>query len=153
MNFSRMRAATITAVLLTSLVATGLTVGATSATARSDDSTRLRRAVNVGRIMTHLEALQAVADANGGSRASGTPGYEASAEYVESRLRRAAYTTDRQYFPFTYTEILAEVVEENSPTPRSFDNHVMTASPSTPAGGVTADLVAPSNPLGCDEAA
>jgi Zn-dependent M28 family amino/carboxypeptidase len=151
-NFSRMRAATLTAAV-TSLVATGLTVGATSATAGSDDSTKLRRAVNVGRIMTHLEALQTVADAHGGSRASGTSGYEASAEYVEARLHRAGYTTERQYFPFTYTEILAEEVQENSPTARSFDNHVMTASPSTPAGGVTADLVAPANPFGCDAAA
>ena len=30
----------------------------------------------------HLKALQAIADANGGNRAAGTPGHEQSAEYV-----------------------------------------------------------------------
>ncbi|MEC5191722.1 hypothetical protein RCH17_002220, partial [Arthrobacter sp. MP_M7] len=35
----------------------------------------------------HLEALQRIADDNGGNRASGTSGYEASGRYVEEQLR------------------------------------------------------------------
>jgi aminopeptidase S len=48
----------------------------------------------------HLEALQRIADANGGNRASGTNGYEESARYVEEQLRAAGYTPVRQTFSF-----------------------------------------------------
>jgi len=48
----------------------------------------------------HLQALQRVADANGGNRASGTPGYEESARYVEEQLRAAGYAPVRQSFTF-----------------------------------------------------
>ncbi|MFF1252950.1 M20/M25/M40 family metallo-hydrolase [Pseudarthrobacter sp. NPDC058329] len=52
--------------------------------------------------MGHLEALQKVADESGGNRAAGTPGYEASARYVEDQLRAAGYNPVRQVF--TYRE-------------------------------------------------
>ncbi|WP_043467015.1 M28 family peptidase, partial [Arthrobacter sp. 131MFCol6.1] len=48
----------------------------------------------------HLQALQRVADANGGNRASGTSGYEESARYVEEQLRAAGYAPVRQSFTF-----------------------------------------------------
>ncbi len=55
--------------------------------------------------MLHLEALQMIADANEGTRASGTPGYDASADYVAEQLENAGYTIERQEFSyFTYTE-------------------------------------------------
>ena len=152
MKNSRLRAATITAAV-TSIATAGLTAGAVSASADpgggSDASAKLREEVSVAKITHHLEAFQEIADENDGTRASGTPGYEASGRYVEKRLKKAGYQTERQYFPFTYTEILAENVQVNSPNPRTVDNHVMTASPSTPEGGVTADLVSPPTITGC----
>ena len=48
----------------------------------------------------HMQALQRVADANGGNRASGTSGYEESARYVEEQLRAAGYAPVRQAFTF-----------------------------------------------------
>ncbi|WP_139164300.1 M20/M25/M40 family metallo-hydrolase, partial [Arthrobacter sp. ok362] len=48
----------------------------------------------------HMQALQRVADANGGNRASGTSGYEESARYVEAQLRAAGYAPVRQTFTF-----------------------------------------------------
>jgi len=48
----------------------------------------------------HLQALQRVADANGGNRAAGTSGYEESARYVEEQLRAAGYEPVRQTFSF-----------------------------------------------------
>ena len=41
--------------------------------------------------MEHLEALQAIADANGGNRAAGLPGYAGSVDYVVERLEAAGY--------------------------------------------------------------
>jgi aminopeptidase S len=51
-------------------------------------------------MVAHLEALQRVADANGGNRAAGMPGYEESARYVEDRLRAAGYSPVRQTFSY-----------------------------------------------------
>ncbi|WP_237563256.1 M20/M25/M40 family metallo-hydrolase [Arthrobacter sp. H-02-3] len=51
-------------------------------------------------MVDHLKALQQVADANGGNRASGTSGYEESARYIEEQLRAAGYSPVRQTFSF-----------------------------------------------------
>lgn len=45
--------------------------------------------VDTNRAVAHLRALQKIADDNGGNRASGHRGYEASVEYVAGALRRA----------------------------------------------------------------
>jgi Zn-dependent M28 family amino/carboxypeptidase len=50
--------------------------------------------VDVDRVLGHLEALQQIADTNGGNRASGRPGYQASVDYVVSVLRDAGYTPE-----------------------------------------------------------
>ena len=47
----------------------------------------LTAGVSADAAFAHLEALQRVADENGGNRATGTPGYDASVEYVVGRLR------------------------------------------------------------------
>lgn len=46
----------------------------------------------------HLEALQAIADANGGHRATGTRGHEASAVYVSATLAAAGYAVEHRPF-------------------------------------------------------
>ena len=42
-------------------------------------------------VMAHLTKLQQIADANGGNRAAGTPGYEASVDYVADTLRSKGF--------------------------------------------------------------
>jgi Zn-dependent M28 family amino/carboxypeptidase len=69
---------------------------------RGPDTAPLREAVSADNIVKHLEALQAIADANGGNRAAGTSGYEASAQYIEDQLRAAGYDPVRQ--PFSYDQ-------------------------------------------------
>jgi aminopeptidase S len=54
---------------------------------------QLTRAVSDAGAMTHLQALQKIADENGGNRAAGTRGYEASVEYVAGVLRGAGFET------------------------------------------------------------
>lgn len=66
----------------------------------SVDSAGLREAVDATAIRTHLEELQRIAEAHGGSRAAGTAGYDASVAYVESRLEATGYSVDRQPFSF-----------------------------------------------------
>ncbi len=61
--------------------------------------------VNADDVFVHLDAFQAIADANGGTRASGTPGYDESADYVAGLLQDAGYTVTRQEFDFSsFTE-------------------------------------------------
>lgn len=64
------------------------------------DSGQLRTAITTEALSEHVDALQRIADANGGNRAAGSAGYAASVEYVESTLEQAGYRTQRQ--PFTY---------------------------------------------------
>ena len=51
------------------------------------DSTRLERLVTVEGITEHQQALQNIADLNGGTRYTRTPGYTASAAYVKVDAR------------------------------------------------------------------
>jgi Zn-dependent M28 family amino/carboxypeptidase len=64
------------------------------------NSSQLRAAVTVEGILEHEREFQDIADANGDTRASGTPGYTASADYVAERLESAGYTVTRQVFDY-----------------------------------------------------
>jgi len=50
----------------------------------------------------HLRALQRIADDHGGTRAAGSPGDEATADYIEGRLRAAGYRVARRRFEVPY---------------------------------------------------
>ncbi|MFE0151571.1 M28 family peptidase [Nonomuraea sp. NPDC059007] len=69
-------------------------------------------AVKVDNVLGHLQAFQAIADAHAGTRAAGTPGYDASAAYVAARLRDAGYTVRLQPFAFDFYRELAPAVVE-----------------------------------------
>jgi len=82
---------------------------APSASAALDEvnTKRLRDAVTTNGILAHERALQQIANFNGGTRASGTPGYAASAAYVRGRLERAGYTVSEQELTFPFFRDLA----------------------------------------------
>jgi aminopeptidase Y len=52
----------------------------------------------------HLQALQDIATANGGTRAAGTSGYDRSADYVARTLRDAGYSVRFEEFDFPFFE-------------------------------------------------
>ncbi|MGX5356955.1 M20/M25/M40 family metallo-hydrolase [Kocuria sp. KH4] len=74
--------------------------------AGDDDGAAAALAVPPGQVMSHLEVLQAVAHANNGTRASGTPGYRGSVDYVVGRLRAAGYAPRVQAFTFPFFQEL-----------------------------------------------
>ena len=82
------------------LVTAGLS--APSGAAVGTDTSELREAVTVAGLRAHQAALQAIADENGGTRASGTPGYDESAEYVASVLDAAGYLVSTQEFDYEF---------------------------------------------------
>jgi Zn-dependent M28 family amino/carboxypeptidase len=88
--------------------------------AQADNGTNtgaLREAVTAENIFSHLQALQDAADANGGNRAAGTPGYEASAQYIEAQLAAAGYTPVRQTFSYERFVLNSADFEQVAPTP------------------------------------
>lgn len=71
----------------------------------------------------HLDALQKVADENGGNRAVGTPGYKASVDYVVKVLEKAGYDVTRQRFDVkTFALTRKPVVAEVKPEARRLRN-------------------------------
>ncbi len=75
---------------------------ASSAPAPSDNplQNRLVDDVSGEGAFPHLEALQRIADNNGGNRASPGPGYDASVDYVAGILRDAGYEVTTPTFRF-----------------------------------------------------
>ncbi|WP_022893318.1 M20/M25/M40 family metallo-hydrolase [Agromyces subbeticus] len=79
------------------------------------DTRELRDAVTVEGVMTHLDALQAIADANGDNRAAGTPGHVASLDYMQGLLDAAGYDTWTQEFTYERTDFGASALQQTAP--------------------------------------
>jgi Zn-dependent M28 family amino/carboxypeptidase len=91
-----------------------------SSTAVGPDTTALRNAVTVAGIMEHEAALQAIANANGGTRASGTPGYAASVDYVADLLTEAGYEVTVQNFTYDQFVLNSSAFQRVSPDPKTY---------------------------------
>lgn len=116
----------------------------------SVDSSKLRKAVELDDIRDHQEELQEIADENNGTRASGTPGFQESADYVFKTLRKSGYRVTRQQFEFPFFQELSDPIF-NQLTP---NNVPYTAN--DPAGfftlqysgsGTAAELVVPTTDI------
>jgi Zn-dependent M28 family amino/carboxypeptidase len=103
-----------------------------------------RRDVTVKGIREHQRAWQDIADANGGIRASGTPGFDASAQYVVDRMTAAGYVVTRQPFDFAFFEELATPeLDQVSPTPTVYVHGVdFSTMDYSGSGDVTANIQA-----------
>ena len=81
------------------VVAALLLGGCSSAPQPSRDLGRdLADRVGVDAMFVHLRKLQEIADANNGSRADGTPGYDASVDYVAKTLRDKGFDVETPEF-------------------------------------------------------
>jgi Zn-dependent M28 family amino/carboxypeptidase len=96
-----------------------LAVPADAAPPSEEQLAEFTKGVKIKNLFKHLTALQRASDANGGNRASGLPGYDASVDYVVGRLTEAGYTPVVQEFDFLYTEENSEL-ERISPNPTTY---------------------------------
>lgn len=72
-----------------------------SCESRTNDSvSKLTECVTLDGVRAHQAALQQIADDNSGDRVSGSPGYDASVEYVRQQLLDAGYAVVVQSFTF-----------------------------------------------------
>src|SRR3954466_11679541 len=120
--------------LLSLCVLTALSLPVTARAASSsgcdnrvnDTAKKLVPCITTDDLWGHMQALQAIADANPGadghpSRNSGEPGYKASVDYVAAAMRKAGYDVTLQPYTFTYSSFVGTPsFSEVSPTARSF---------------------------------
>ena len=124
---------------------------APAATAAVDEvnTKKLRQNVTVNGILQHERQLQRIANMNGGTRASGTAGYDASVAYVKDRMKKAGYKVSEQTFDFPFfQETAAPALSVVSPDPETFTTATFEYSGS---GDVTAkaqavDVIVPIDP-------
>ncbi|MDP9864629.1 MULTISPECIES: M28 family metallopeptidase [Streptosporangium] len=128
-------------------------ISVTPAVAAGPDPQAFSRSVKAPAVKQHLVKLQQIADANGGTRASGTPGHEASVDYVAGKLRAAGYQVTLQEFEFPFfREVTRTVLNRISPAAKTYvrntDFRTMTYSGSGNATGTVqgVDLVLPPSP-------
>ena len=103
MNLAKWGAAAGAAALVLTGVPAVAGAGPASCDTRvNNTSKKLLECVTVDGVRGHQAAFQAIADANGGTRQAGTPGYAQSAEYVASTLEAAGYEVTLDPFEFTF---------------------------------------------------
>ena len=92
----------------------------------NDTPKKLVECVKTDDLWQHMQALQAIADANPGpdghpSRNAGEPGYKASVDYVAGLMRKAGYDVTIQTYKFDYFVFTASpTMSEVSPTPHDY---------------------------------
>jgi len=110
----------------------------TAATPATDFAVTLQKRVTADAMMAHLKKLQEIADANHGNRALGTPGYDASVDYVVNMLRDKGFDVQTPEFevrlPFADEPVVTVSGDKVAAKPLEFTK-------GTPADGVSGPLV------------
>ncbi|MGW0807342.1 M28 family metallopeptidase [Nonomuraea sp. NPDC002799] len=150
---SRLRKSVLGAITAAAVTLSPLAFTGTASAHGGHDSVRkLVKAVSGKNVKKHLSALQAIAKANGGTRVSGTPGFDASRDYVARKLRGAGYDVTIQPFEFTFDGyVTPPVLRQNTPVAKTYtygffsDYVAMQDSPSGAVSGTiqAVDLVLP----------
>ncbi|ORV51535.1 peptidase M28 [Mycolicibacter engbaekii] len=129
------------------LVAVGVLAGCSPEPAQPLLPDRLAEQVTGAAMLVHLQRLQEIADGHQGNRADGTPGFDASADYVANALR------DRGFEVTTPELTRLDTTSPGRPTLTvgSIGYPVDQASllVRTPAGGVSGPVIRPARPSGC----
>ena len=143
------------------LVVTGSSLGTIGATAApapvcgartNNTSALLEECVTLAGVREHQAAFQDIADANGSTRVSGSPGYDVSVDYVVDRLHDRGWNVTPQAFEFqTFVSLSPSVLEQVAPAPaRALAHSIMSYSGS---GDVTAAVSRPTGDCrGCSAA-
>ena len=115
-------------VFLLALIFIFPTGNAHSSACMTDDKNlqELLECMTVGSVRAHQAAFQSIADANGGTRATNTPGYDASVSYVAGQLIAAGYEVELS--PFDYVFIPPVVLQQLTPVSADYESNVFTGS-------------------------
>jgi len=117
---------------------------------------KLLECVTLEGVREHQAAFQAFANANGGTRAAGTPGYDQSLQYVVDRMTAAGYNVTLNAFPFVFVAL--PTLQQTAPISASYETGAFTGTGfGNAAGNVTPvdiSLALPRSPVnsGCEAA-
>ena len=138
-----MRRIVVTAAIFAAATITpAVGVDAASCDTRTNNTyKKLLECVTLEGVREHQAAFQAIADANGDTRVSGSPGYDQSVDYAVEVFEAAGYDVTIQPFDFqTFITLSPSVVEQVSPPPTGpIANNIFSYSGS---GDVTAAVTA-----------
>jgi Zn-dependent M28 family amino/carboxypeptidase len=98
---------------------------------------KLLECVTLEGVREHQAAFQAIANANGGTRAAGTPGYQASVQYVVDTMTAAGYNVTLNSFPFVYVPL--PTLRQLTPVAATYESGSFTG---TGYGDITAAVTA-----------
>jgi Zn-dependent M28 family amino/carboxypeptidase len=97
----------------------------------------------------HLLAFQQIAEANGGNRAAGTAGFDASVAYVVEQMTNAGYVVTLDEFVFSrFFRLGSSVVEDITAADSLTENTEFLVANFSGAGDVTANITAVDLQLG-----
>jgi Zn-dependent M28 family amino/carboxypeptidase len=114
---------------------------------------KLLECVRLDGVREHQAALQAIADANGGTRADQTQGHLDSVDYVYDTMTAAGWDVEKVPFEYPAADIL---VEQTAPTPAAYEaNDAIETAEGDVTAGITAvdvNLTLPRDPVtsGCE---
>ncbi|MDT5260212.1 MAG: hypothetical protein QOD10_5292 [Mycobacterium sp.] len=119
---------------------------ATGNPAAAEFANAIHNKVTTDAMMGHLAKLQDIANANNGTRAVGTPGYEASVDYVVNTLRNSGFDVQTPEFSgrVSHTDTPAVTVGGKTVDARALDFSI-----GTPPDGVSGPLVPSGDGPGC----
>jgi Zn-dependent M28 family amino/carboxypeptidase len=156
------------AAIAVSAMASAAVPGVSSAAKPKNDksekaATKLANAVTVNGILRHERALANIAERNGGTRVSGSAGFDKSRDYVVGQLQNAGWTVTVQPFEFPYFQELAPTtLERTAPDAHTYGDDEFATLEYSGSGDVTAgveavDLTLPPSPdpgstSGCEAA-
>jgi Zn-dependent M28 family amino/carboxypeptidase len=104
---------------------------------------KLADAVTVNGILRHERAFANIAERNGGTRVSGSPGFDKSRDYVVGQLQAAGWDVQVQPFEFPYFQELApSALERTAPDAHTYTADEFATMDYSGSGDVTADVQA-----------
>ena len=136
------------ALLLASALLAGCASSRPGAPAAAPNLARsLAEKVTADHMFVHLHALQDIANASKGNRADGTPGYDASVDYVAKALRDKGFEVSTPQFDRLFTASAGKPTLTVAGVSYPVDQASLLVQ--TPPGGLTAPPVRPTQPSGC----
>ena len=102
----------------------------------NDNFNKLLQCVTLAGVREHQAALQAIADANGGTRLAGTQGYEDSVEYVVEKMTAAGYNVTLDSFPYNFFP--PAVLQQLTPVSATYETGAFTNSG---VGNITGNVI------------
>jgi len=102
----------------------------------TDNFKKLLSCVTLDGVREHQAALQAIANANGGTRLAGTQGYEDSVDYVVQKMTVAGYNVTLNSFPFNFFP--PAVLQQLTPVSATYETGTFTNSG---VGSVTGNVL------------